>query len=110
MNIVSRFEASSSACTNTCNIYSKAWYAGNHVSQYGTGIPMDAVLRLHIIIYQFRTRASPTARRLARIHAMLECFRSPSLSCMRWGCAAIYGSCACGGDAHVLSATVVILG
>ena len=41
--------------------------------QYGTGIPAGAVAGLHIMI-QLRTRVFPTARRLARIHAMHERF------------------------------------
>jgi hypothetical protein len=48
-------------------------YVGNHLPQYGTGIPVGAVAWLHIMI-RFRTRVVPTSRRLARIHAMLERF------------------------------------
>jgi hypothetical protein len=43
--------------------------SGNPLPEYGTGIPAGAVAGLHIMI-QFRTRVFPTARRLARIHAM----------------------------------------
>jgi hypothetical protein len=50
-----------------------ASYVGNPLPQYGTGIAAGAVAGLHIMI-QFRTRVFPTARRLARIHAMLERF------------------------------------
>jgi hypothetical protein len=100
-----RFETSSSACTNTWSIYSHASYVGTPLPQYGTGISAGAVAGLHITI-QFRTRVFSTARRLARIHAMLGSF--------------LHHCHACGGDvpkyiehmlkAHVGSAPVVILG
>jgi hypothetical protein len=64
-----RFDTSSSACANTSSICSHAAYVGTALPQYGTGIPAGAGLGLHIII-RFRTRVRPTARRLARIHAM----------------------------------------
>jgi hypothetical protein len=48
--------------------------------QYRTGISAGAVAWLHIII-QFRTRVFPTARRLARIHAMRERFLHHCLAC-----------------------------
>ena len=95
-----RFETSSSACTNTWSIYSQASYVGNPLPQYGTGIPAGAVAGLHIMI-QLRTRVFPTARRLARIHAMPERFlhHCPAcggdviesiehilLECPRWEC------------------------
>jgi hypothetical protein len=68
-----RFETSSSACTNTWSIYFHASYVGNPLPQYGTGIPAGAVAGLDIMI-QLRTRVLPTARRLARTHAMHERF------------------------------------
>jgi hypothetical protein len=78
-----RLETSSSACTSTWSIYSHASYVGNRLLQYGTGIPVGVVPMLHIVIQSRPRDVFPTARRLARIHAM-----PPSLFCiMRRGCA-----------------------
>jgi hypothetical protein len=73
----------SSACTtNTWSAHSKASYVGNPLPQYGSGIPAGAVAWLHIMI-QFRTRLFPTARRLARMHAMLKRFLHHCHACGR---------------------------
>lgn len=67
-----RFESSDSvASTNGWREYAQAAYAKNTLPQFGTGIPSGVVPGLHVMI-QMRTRAFPTARRLARVQALPE--------------------------------------
>jgi hypothetical protein len=81
-----RFDTSYSTCTNTWSIYSHTAYVGNPLPQYVGGIPAGDVLGLHITI-QFRTRVFPTYCPLSCMHLCHALSFSPSLSCMRQGCA-----------------------
>jgi len=80
-SVWARYESSVSlARNNTWGIYVQASYASNPLPQYGVGVPAGVVAGLHIMI-QLRTRVFPTARRLARIHAMPERFLEHCPAC-----------------------------